>query len=123
MKEKTNKMPFDERVLYIVRNFYEYDSYGKNELKAIKTLHKYHPEYDLAYCSSVFKEYHKTFTDTVDFVELHKDSYWEQYNNNSYDAHSGPDEKERAFITLHDTVGEPIILMMINWVFHWHHVR
>jgi hypothetical protein len=122
MKEKA-KMPFDERVYSIVWNYYVNGRYGKDEIKAIKTLHKYHPEYDRDYCSKVFKEYCKVLKDAIDFVELHKESYWEHYKNKSYLDLSVPDEKERAFYRLHDTVDEQIMISMITLIFNWYHVR
>lgn len=121
MKESNRpKMSFTERVVYMVRNYYEYGYYGKNRIKAVKLLHKYHPKEELRKCQREFDKYLALFEEIVVFVKQNKDYYWQRRNTKLYDRES---EIEKQFFKKHSKIPKDIIKWLILWIFDWHHVR
>lgn len=114
-------MDFQERVLYVVRNYLEYGTYGRDEKRAVKTIHKHHPEVPLAACQDAFRAYVRAYTDAIAFVEAHQECYWSCQRDPSRE--SDVKAKEAEFIRDHPDFPEALVQGM-NWsIFDWRHVR
>jgi hypothetical protein len=115
-------MTFENRVLFTVRNFVEYGTYGRDIRKASKTIHKHHPGATLNNCETAFLKYQEAYYGAIEFVEKSKDYYWSIRNNKSgFPAEKSPQERE--FFSRHPDVPAHIIQAMIYFIFDWHHVR
>jgi hypothetical protein len=120
---KRKPLSFEDRVLFMVRGFIEYGTYGRNLKKAIKLLHKYHPGVPLETCEYHFNNYVKAYNEVIDFVDRNREYYWQQHNTNKFFKSTENSEDELIFINNHGDVPAKIINGMIGWVFFWHHLK
>lgn len=121
MTRSSYRMNFQERVLYVVRSYLEYESYGRDEKRAVKTIHKHHPEVPLPACQAAFRIYVQAYTDAIAFVEAHQDCYWSYQRDRSRE--SDVKAKEAEFIRDHPDFPETLVRAMNWFIFDWHHVR
>ncbi len=115
-------MDFNERVLFVVRNFIEYGNYGRDKKNAVIIIHRHHPEVPPAVCQDAFDAYLQVYSDTIAFVRANKDHYWAIKK----DPPTGKwplTKEEDAFFRKHADIPEYIIRSMIWFIFDWHHVR
>jgi hypothetical protein len=122
-KMRRKIMEFDERVLFVVRNFVEYGNYGKIETRAIKVIHKHFPKKNIEDIRHMFFSYVRVFQNAIDFVDRHRDFYWDRYKKKLITPLHSNTAEEQLFIDQNRDVPEIIIKMMIYWIFDWHHVR
>jgi hypothetical protein len=121
MENKTRS--FEDRILFMVRNFAEYGSYGGNLKKAVRLLNKYHPEKSAEECSLHFNNYLKVYNEVIEFVYTHREYYWKQYNNKEFFENNKLSEEELNFIRNRSCVPDKIIEAMMGWIFFWHHLK
>ncbi len=115
-------MDFNERVLYIVRNFIEYGRYDRDEKKAVRIIHKHHPEKTLTACQDQFTIYAKAYTDAILFVKKNQERYW-ALKKNQQRGQWIKSKEEVVFIQEHRDIPEDMQIWMIWFIFDWHHVR
>lgn len=114
---------FEDRVLQMARCLVEYHYYGDDENKAVKILHKHHPELERSVCARIFGLYTRAYADSIVFVNAHSKTYWERYNARHQGAPEEDFPAEREFFRKHPEVPVDILGTMIFWIFDWHHVR
>lgn len=122
-KPKHKKLSFEDRLLFVTRNFVEYGNYGKSETRAVKVIQKYFPAYSEAKIRKLFLSYVRAFQNSIEFVERHKEYYWKQYHSRHHTSFFKNTSDEKIFFEQNKNVPEEFIKAMIYWIFDWHHVR
>lgn len=117
------KTSLENRLFTIIRNFIEYDSYGKDSKIAIATLRKYHPELLFDECKNLFELYLQTYRDVVVFLEKNHSYYLSVYSTITRHEMDNPPQEEKVFIAEHPDVPEKVIRMMIYWIVDWYYIR
>ena len=116
-------MDFESRVLYVVRNFIEYGSYGKNPLKAVKVIRTHFPETGLETCRKTFDRYVETYNDVIAFVGENIGHYISHFNTTGKFRTGEITDNERVLLSDHPDIPEGIIIWMIQFILYWHHLK
>jgi hypothetical protein len=115
------EMPFEERVLFIVRNYFEYGSYRKDAAQAVRTIQGFFPDRSCDECDSAFRRYYQAYEDTVEFVNGHADRYWDFHRTGTKDRELV--KWEAAHGKKHGDIPPPLLSFMISFIFFWHHLK
>ncbi len=120
---KHRKLSFEDRLLFVTRNFVEYGNYGKSETRAVKVIQKYFPGYSEAEIKKSFLSYIGVYQNSIEFVERYKEYYVQRYHSRKQIPFFADTTEEINFYKQNSTVPADIIKAMIYWIFDWHHVR
>lgn len=120
-KRKIRRLSFEDRVMFVVRNFIEYGNYKKSPENAVRVIQKHHPEKTRKESRETFLKYVNIHNEIISFVgknlELYRKQEVEKQKNDSLNI------AEIQFILTHSDIPEDIIRTMIWYIFDWHHVR
>lgn len=108
---------YEERLLFVTRNFVQYNGYGKDFAKASKVVKKYFKEKSLGNCRKSVEYFVKAYEEGIEFVAANKDDYW----LSTRPARLA--EKEKEFFAAHSEMSDAIQYGMLYWIFNWYHER
>ena len=116
-------LSFEERLLFVTRNFVEYGNYGRNEIKAVRVIRKYFPIYSEEKIRQSFVLYVSTYQNSIAFVERHNKYYAQRYLSRHQVSFFADTTEEKNFYKQNSSVPADIIKAMIYWIFDWRHLR
>lgn len=123
MPKNKKTLSFEERLLFVTRNFVEYGNYGKNETKAVRVIRKYFPAYSEEKIRKSFVMYVRAYRNSIEFVERYKDYYIQRYPSRHQIPFFADTTEETNFYNQNSSVPADKIRAMIYWIFDWHQLR
>ncbi len=115
-------MDFQERVLYVVRKYVRHRRCGGDKERAVKTIHKHHPDVSMSVCRDESRGFVDAYHDAVRFVHGNSDYYWAGKDRVPAGRWRWSREEE-AFLRAHAGFPRDLLPAMIRFIFDWRHVR
>ncbi|TAL37040.1 MAG: hypothetical protein EPN93_06330 [Spirochaetes bacterium] len=110
-------MGYYERLVYVARNFLEYENYGSNKAKAVKIISRYFPEKTTGECAIDFDSVCEVYKNAIAFARSNSAIYFEWRKTKE---RSPLDTLEKNFKESQKNVPVKTIDHILGWVYDWH---